>query len=64
MVGAADGPDEVDAVGRDAALSSADEQVADEEEVVCYSGSCGEEDRCAVAGHVDGVGGVGAFDEA
>lgn len=64
VVCAADGPDEVDTLGGDAALCGADDEVASEEEVVRYACACGEEHGGAVAGHVDCVGGVGAFDEA
>ena len=64
MVCATDGPDEVDLLRCDAIFGRAEDEIADEEEVVGYARAGGEQDGGAVAGHVDGVGGVGAFDVA
>lgn len=64
MLCAADGPDEVDFLGGDAALGGAGEEVADGEHVVCYACAGGEEDGCAVGCGVGGVSPVGSLDEA
>lgn len=64
MLCAADGPDEVDFLGGDAALGSAGEEVADGEHVMCYASAGGEKNGCAVGCGVGGVTSVGSLYEA